>query len=322
VFCDERLCQNLSQDASLLSVIYIDNAHSVWFNNNNNQYFQQVMSLNCIWTALKSACLLFCSRLQEVLCIFTVLTSLLSILWVLALSHTMLNVIIFTISRLTEHNFVKWLVDIWAHLHWSKLWKYTQKNVNVMAEEESKKMNKWEKAVNLITSTLSAEIKRKLTKKNFNNEYKMFTKLSHLLQPDEDTQFMRLICKYYTLWFDDNEFLFDFLTHVKILEEHIDLINVQMNNNKQTLLCLSMSLSVRYHFLIQIWSVTDDMTAAKATKMLLKEKWRLKNDDELNEEVAMLAIQGEKKRVKCSHCEKTEHAVKTCWRRHSETLNF
>ncbi len=54
------------------------------------------------------------------------------------------------------------------------------------------------------------------------------------------------------------------------------------------------------------------MTAAKATKMLLEEKQRLKNDDELNEEVAMLAIQSEKKKMKCSHCKKTEHAVKTC----------
>jgi len=54
------------------------------------------------------------------------------------------------------------------------------------------------------------------------------------------------------------------------------------------------------------------MTAAKATKMLLEEKQRLKNDNKLNEEVAMLAIRGEKKRVKCSRCEKAEHAVKTC----------
>jgi len=230
----------------------------------------------------------------------------------------MANVIIFTISRLTEHNFAEWLVDIQTHLHWSKLWKYTQKNVNVTAEEESKKMNKWKKAANLMTSTLSAEIKRKLTEKDFNNRYKMLTKLSHLLQPDENAQFMRLICEYYTLWFDDNEFFSDFLTHVKILEERIDSINVQMNNNKQTLLCLSMSLSVRYHFLIQIWSATDGMTAAKATEMLLEEKQRLKNNDELNEEVAMLAIQSEKKKVKCSHCEKTKHAVKTCWRKHSE----
>jgi len=54
------------------------------------------------------------------------------------------------------------------------------------------------------------------------------------------------------------------------------------------------------------------MTAAKATEMLLKEKQRLKNDNKLNEEVVMLAIQSEKKEVKCSHCEKTEHAVKAC----------
>jgi len=295
------------------------------------------MSPDHVWTAPKSACLLFRSRLREVLCIPTVLTSLLSILWVLALSRTMANVITFTISRLTEHNFVEWLVDIQAHLHQSKLWKYTQKNVSVTAEEESKKMNKWEKAANLMTSTLSAEIKRKLAEKNFNNRYKMLTKLSRLLQPDEDTQFMRLICKYYTLQFDNNEFLSDFLMHVKILEERIDLTNVQMNNNKQTLLCLSMSLPVRYRFLIQIWSAIDGMTAAKATKMLLEEKQRLKNNNELNEGVAMLAIQGGKKGVKCSHCEKTEHAVKACWRKHSkqapwvqnkkknehsETLNF
>ncbi len=95
-----------------------------------------------------------------------------------------------------------------------------------------------------MTSTLFAEIKRKLTEKDFNNGYKMLTKLSRLLQPDEDAQFMRLTCEYYTLQFNDNESLSDFLTHVKILEECIDSINVQMNNNKRTLLCLSMSLSV------------------------------------------------------------------------------
>jgi len=54
------------------------------------------------------------------------------------------------------------------------------------------------------------------------------------------------------------------------------------------------------------------MTAAKATKMLLEKKQRLKNNNELNEEVVMLTIQSEKKKVKCSHYEKTEHAVKTC----------
>ncbi len=229
-----------------------------------------------------------------------------------------LNVNTSTIPKLTKQNFAKWLVDTRAHLRRSKLWKYTQKDVDVTAEEESKKMDKWEEAADLMTPTLSAEIKRKLAEEDFNNGYKMLTKLSRLLQPGEDAQFMRLTRKYYTLRFDDNEFLSDFLTHVKILEERIDLTNVQMNNDKRTLLCLSMSLPVRYHSLIQIWSATDGMTAAKATEMLLEEKQRLKNDDELDGGVAMLAIQGGKKGVKCSHCEKTGHAVEACWRKHPE----
>ncbi len=42
------ICQNLSQDASLLSVIYIDNAHSVWFNNNN------INTFNRLWARIAS----------------------------------------------------------------------------------------------------------------------------------------------------------------------------------------------------------------------------------------------------------------------------
>ncbi len=44
----QGVCQNLSQDASLLSVIYIDNAHSVWFNNNNINTFNR-FSNNWKW---------------------------------------------------------------------------------------------------------------------------------------------------------------------------------------------------------------------------------------------------------------------------------
>ncbi len=88
-----------------------------------------------------------------------------------------LNINTSTISKLTEQNFAEWLVNTRAHLHWSKLWKYTQKN----ALKKAKNKNKWKKAADLIMLTLSAEIKRKLTEKNFNNEYKMLTKLSQLL---------------------------------------------------------------------------------------------------------------------------------------------
>jgi len=41
-------CQNLSQDASLLNVIYIDNTHSVWFNNNN------INTFNRLWAQIAS----------------------------------------------------------------------------------------------------------------------------------------------------------------------------------------------------------------------------------------------------------------------------
>jgi len=104
-----------------------------------------------------------------------------------------------------------------------------------------------------MTSTLSAEIKRKLAEKDFNNGYKMLTKLSQLLQPSGEAQFMRLNHKYYTLQYDvhGSEFMSDFLTRVKVLEERIDSMNVQMDNDKRTLLCLSMSLPARYRSLIQ-----------------------------------------------------------------------
>jgi len=74
--------------------------------------------------------------------------------------------------------------------------------------------------------TLFSEIKRKLIKKNFNNEYKMLTKLSCLLQSDKDAQFMCLTHEYYTLHYNKIKFLFDFLMCVKVLKECIDLMNV------------------------------------------------------------------------------------------------
>ena len=228
-----------------------------------------------------------------------------------------LNVSTSTIPRLTEHNFAEWLVDIRAHLRRSKLWKYTQEE----AAEEAKK-DKWEEAADLMTPTLSAEIKRKLAEEDFNNGYKMLTKLSKLLQPGGDAQFMRLTREYYTLRYDDvhsNESLSDFLTRVKVLEERIDSTNVQMDNDKRTLLCLSMSLPPKYRSLIQIWSATDGMTAAKATEMLLEEERRLKDDEDLEGGVAMMAIRGEKKKgMKCSHCGRAGHTEDRCWQKHPE----
>jgi len=94
-----------------------------------------------------------------------------------------------------------------------------------------------------MTPTLSSEIKRKLTEKEFNNGYRMLAKLIALLQPDSEAQFMRLSCEYYSLCYDDiKESLTDFLTCVKVLKECIAVTRVMMNNDKCTLLCLTMAL--------------------------------------------------------------------------------
>ena len=103
----------------------------------------------------------------------------------------------------------------------------------------------------------------------------------------------------------------------------IDSTNVQLNNDKRTLLCLSMSLPAKYRSLIQIWSATDGITAAKATEMLLEEKRRLQDDEDLDGGFAMMTIRGGrngsgKKRLKCSHCGKSGHSEGYCWRKHPE----
>jgi len=195
--------------------------------------------------------------------------------------------------------------DTRAHLRRSKLWKYTQED----APEEAKNKDKWEKAADLMTPTLSAEIKRKLTEEDFNNGYKMLTKLSRLLQPSGEAQFMRLNREYYTLRYNDHgsESMSDFLTRVKVLEERIDSTNVQMDNDKRTLLCLSMSLPARYRSLIQIWSVTDGMTAEKAMEMVLEEDLRTAEEEGGGMEIALTGWGGKKVDGTCWHCGKKGH---------------
>ncbi len=111
----------------------------------------------------------------------------------------------------------------------------------------------------------------------------MLARLTALLQSGGEAQFMRLTWMYYTLCYDksSSESLLEFLARVKVLEECIDSTNIKMDNNKHTLLCLSMSLPLRFQSLIQIWSAMDGMTAQKTTKMLLKKDQRPKGDTDL-----------------------------------------
>lgn len=229
----------------------------------------------------------------------------------------MSNITTSSIPRLTAENFAEWLVDIRAHLRRSGLWTYIQEDV----DKEAKDKSKWEEAADLMTPTLSSEIKRKLTEEEFNNGYRMLARLTALLQPGGEAQFMRLSREYYSLRYDDTkESLTNFLTRLKILEERIAATRVTMNNDKRTLLCLTMALPPRFRSLVQIWTITEGMTADKAVDMLLEEERRAKDDENEDLEVggdrAMKARAGKTQR--CGYCGRPYHTEDHCWTKHPE----
>lgn len=54
---------------------------------------------------------------------------------------------------------------------------------------------------------------------------------------------MRLTKKYYTLRYDEYELITKYLTKIKALEKRIRNINITLDNDKQTLLYLDITLS-------------------------------------------------------------------------------
>lgn len=54
---------------------------------------------------------------------------------------------------------------------------------------------------------------------------------------------MRLTKKYYTLRYDEYGLITKYLTKIKALEKRIRNINITLDDDKQTLLCLDITLS-------------------------------------------------------------------------------
>lgn len=63
-----------------------------------------------------------------------------------------------------------------------------------------------------MTFTISVNVKQKLIKEDFNDDYKMLKHLEILLQSFTDAEFMRLTKKYYTLSLIDFKSMKDMLT--------------------------------------------------------------------------------------------------------------
>ena len=71
----------------------------------------------------------------------------------------------------------------------------------------------------------------------------------------------------------------DYLTYIKLLEKRTRATSVKLDDDKQTLLCLAMSLPENLQYLIKIWAMTKDFTAEMARNMLLEEECRSKPAD-------------------------------------------
>ena len=56
--------------------------------------------------------------------------------------------------------------------------------------------------------------------------------LTNLYRPADDNEFIRLIRQYYIIKYNKFEFVTDYVTHIKLLEERIIAINVIFIINK------------------------------------------------------------------------------------------
>ncbi len=224
---------------------------------------------------------------------------------------------------LKEDNFLDWIIDVRAHLRKEKLWQYTQ-------EKGDKKSSEWEEkaqeAADFMTPTISPTVKRKLTEEEFNNGYLMISRLTSLLAPKGDAQFMRLTREYYTLSANTFKDIPEFLTRIKVLEEQIDATKVEMTGDKRTLLCLSMALPEEYRPLVQLWSMTPDMTAEKAKDMLLEEHRRTIDIHPTPEDIKSSAYAGrfgkqtrpDRPTKWCTGCKRPGHTEDVCWKGHED----
>ena len=217
------------------------------------------------------------------------------------------------IRQLNEANYSEWLVDVRALLRKQKLWKYTQETPpeTLTVAALAKWKDSSEEAADVMTPTISGPVKQRLAAAEFNCGFKMMSHLTELYRPAGDDEFMRLTRQYYTVKYNNFESVSDYITHIKLLEERIAATNVILTTDKQTILCLSMSLPDHLQYLTKIWAVTPDMTAMKAVNMLLEEERKgekPKFPEEEQEAKAFVAV-GNGNRKSCKTCGKMHGPV-------------
>ena len=196
------------------------------------------------------------------------------------------------IRQLNEGNYSKWLVDIRTLLRKQKLQKYTQESApaTLTPSALAKQIESSTDAANAITPTVSSLVKQRLTQDDFNCGLKIITYITDLYRPTGDGEFIRLTKEYYTLKYHKFETITNYITHIKSLKERILATNVILTPNKQTILYFTMSLPEYLQYLTKIQAVTPNITAVKATTILLEEERKEEKPKDLEEIVPVYSM--------------------------------
>lgn len=109
---------------------------------------------------------------------------------------------------------------------------------------------KFQEAADFMTLTISPSVQLKLTEADFNDGYLMLTNLKVHCQSTGSSEFMRLSKEYYTLQFKVFKSTSEYLTHIKVFEERIDVTTITLDTDSRTILCLSISLPQEYQYLV------------------------------------------------------------------------
>ena len=125
-------------------------------------------------------------------------------------------------------------------------------------------------------------VKQKFNKIEFNCDFVMFIKIIFLLQSIGDVEFMKFTKKYYTLKYEFFDSMFDYFIYIKLLKKRMRITKIKLNDDKQTLLCLTMFLLENFQYFIKIWVITKNFIVEIIRNILLKENRRSKSDVFIN----------------------------------------
>jgi hypothetical protein len=107
-----------------------------------------------------------------------------------------------------------------------------------------------EKAADIITLTLYADVKAKLLEEDFNNAFKIITYLKQLYELSTNTEFFMLMRELLSLRYTDFNTTKHYLSYLRSLNNCITCTKVDLTLEKRALLTLTMLLLSKFELLI------------------------------------------------------------------------